>query len=132
MAVAIYTSKRNYKEHKMNDIQLERIEILKNVINNIDCDREFEDVKALMNLLKKREEASKKATGVIWQLVPLDSPQRKDKEREEAEVQKYKNIVSELDKQIKQVEIEILLYSNAYELHEVYEEFYKNQKEEEL
>ena len=116
----------------MNQVQLKRIEILKNVINDIGSDREiaFASQEALITLLKKRQEASKKASGVIWDWVPLDSPQRKDKEREEAEVAKYKNIVDELDKQIKKIEIEILFFGGVYDLHELYEDFYKVQKEE--
>lgn len=113
----------------MNHIQLERIEILKSVINNIDGDDEFASEKELMNLLKRREDASKKASGVIWQLVPLDSPQRKDQEREEKEVAKYKDLVHELDQQIKKIEIEILLFGGIYEINTIYEKFYNNQKE---
>lgn len=113
----------------MNEIQKERIYILKTVISQIEnyetVKTEFADREELKRLVIKRNELWKTNRPTIWSLVPHDDPRRKDQEREESETNRIKLIIKALDIKIKKIEIEMIIYYGVYELHEFYEEIWK-------
>lgn len=130
--------KNKFHEGKnMNNIQIERINILNNIISNIqnheDENREFADYKELKLLLAQRNEAHKKTSSVIWQFVDkdIDAAKRYELELIDEEAKKHKLIVKDLDKKIKEIEIEILFFGGVNELHDLYEEFWESLEKKE-
>ncbi|RLA82968.1 MAG: hypothetical protein DRG78_05705 [Epsilonproteobacteria bacterium] len=108
----------------MNEIQIARIEILEKVIEEIktcgDADSPFADSDLLKRLLLQKVDLETLHSDNI----------RKLNNRDESQYLEYRKDLEALDQKIKKIEIEIIFFGGIQELHELYESFYENQKED--